>query len=94
MEDSQSEYENNILISNFIEEETEDSNTEMEIYIKDAEDLKIATRQASKVSSEILNPAGDDDVCTHCPNFTFRERCSITSGQLLTDQIMHKVMPK
>ena len=61
MEKSQSDYENNISISIFIEEETEDSNTEMEICIKDTEDLKIATRQASKVNSERLIPPDDDD---------------------------------
>ena len=61
MEESQSDYENNISISTFIEEETEDSNTEMEICIKDTEDLKIATRQASKVNSERLIPPDDDD---------------------------------
>ena len=61
MEKSQSGYENNISISIFIEEETEDSNTEMEICIKDTEDLKIATRQASKVNSERLIPPDDDD---------------------------------
>ena len=94
MEESQSDYENNISISTFIEEETEDSNTEMEICIKDTEDLKIATRQASKVNSERLIPPDDDDVWTHCPNFTFRERSSITSGKPLTDEIMHKVMLK
>ena len=71
MGDSQSEYENNISISNFIGEETGDSNTEMEMCIKDTKDLKTATRQASKVNSEILNPPDDDDVWTHCPNFTF-----------------------
>ena len=40
MEERQSEYENNISTSNFTEEETEDSNTEMEICIKDIEDLR------------------------------------------------------
>ena len=40
MEERQSEYENNISISNFIEEESEDLNTEIEIFIKDAKDLK------------------------------------------------------
>ena len=43
MEESQPNYESNISISTFIEEETEDSNTEMEICIKDTDDLKIAT---------------------------------------------------
>ena len=94
MEESQSDYENNISISIFIEEETEDSNTEMAICIRDTEDLKIATRQASKVNSERLIPPDDDDVWTHCPNFAFRERSSITSGKPLTAEIMHKVMLK
>ena len=94
MEESQSNYESNISISTFIEEETEDSNTEMEICIKDTDDLKIATRQASRVNSEKSIPSNDDDVCTHCPNFTFRERSSITSGKPLTDEIIHKVMLK
>ena len=44
MEESNSDYENDILISTFIEEETEDSNKEIEICIKDTEELKIATR--------------------------------------------------
>ena len=74
MEESQSNYENNISVSTFIEEETEDSDTELEICIKDTEDLKIATSQASKVNSARLIPANDDDVWTHCPKFTFRER--------------------
>ena len=39
MEERKSEYGNNISISNFIE--TEDSNIEMEICIKDTENLKI-----------------------------------------------------
>ena len=94
MEESQLDYENNISISTFIEEETEDSNTEMEICVKDYEDLKIATRQAPKVNSERLTPPDDDDVWTHCPNFTFRERSSISSRKPLTDEIMHKVMLK
>ena len=66
----------------------------MRICIKDTEDLKIATRQAFKVNRERLNPADDDDVRTNCPNFTFRETSSITSGKPLTDEIMHKVMLK
>ena len=94
MEESQSDYENNISISTFIEEETGDSNTEMKICIKDTEDLKIATRQASKINSGRLTSPDDDDVWTQCPNFTFRERSSITSGKPLTDEIMHKVMLK
>ena len=44
MEESQSNYKSNISITNFIEDETEDSNTEMEICNKDTDDLKIATR--------------------------------------------------
>ena len=36
----------------------------------------------------------DDDVWTHCPNFTFRERFSITSMKPLTDKIMHKIVLK
>ena len=44
MEESQSNYKSNISITNFIEDETEDSNTEMEICSKDTDDLKIATR--------------------------------------------------
>ena len=62
LEESQSNYESNISITTFIEEETEDSNTEMEISIKDTDDLKIATRQASRVKSERLIPSNDDDV--------------------------------
>ena len=62
LEESQSNYESNISITTFIEEETEDSNTEMEICIKDTDDLKIATRQASRVKSERLIPSNDDDV--------------------------------
>ena len=81
MGESQSEYENNISISNFIGEEIGDSNTEMEMCIKDTKDLKTAMRQASKVNSEILNPPDDDDVWTHCRNFTFSERSSITSDR-------------
>ena len=41
MEERKSEYGNNKSISNFIEKETEDSNIEMEICIKDTENLKI-----------------------------------------------------
>ena len=41
MEERKSEYGNNISISNFIEKETEDLNIEMEICIKDTENLKI-----------------------------------------------------
>ena len=62
LEESQSNYESNISITTFIEEETEDSNTEMEICIKDTDDLKIATRQASRVKSERLIPSNDGDV--------------------------------
>ena len=39
IEESQSDYENNISISSFIGEETKDSNTEMDICIKDTEDI-------------------------------------------------------
>ena len=66
----------------------------MEISIKDTEDLKIATRQASKGNSERLVLPYDDDVWTHCPKFTFRERFSITSMKPLTDKIMHKAALK
>ena len=39
IEESQSDYENNISISSFIGEETKDSNAEMDICIKDTEDI-------------------------------------------------------
>ena len=39
IEESQSDYENNISTSSFIGEETKDSNTEMDICIKDTEDI-------------------------------------------------------
>ena len=58
MEQTPSDHENNISIPTFIE----DSNTEMKICIKDTEDLKIATRQASKVNSGRLTSPDDDDV--------------------------------
>ena len=58
MEQTPSDHENNVSIPTFIE----DSNTEMKICIKDTEDLKIATRQASKVNSGRLTSPDDDDV--------------------------------
>ena len=41
-----------------------------------------------------MNPPDDDDVWIDCPNFTFREKSSITSGEPLTDEIMHRIMLK